>query len=83
MIFKLYVRMYVGVVLDQYVEFYKDSEGEETDTCFLIVLTTNRGIIKLDMMDDYHRYRLWTRTINHMISLSTSHTNYELQYYKK
>lgn len=75
---------YLGIVLDQHAELYKDSEGEETDTCFLIVLTTDHGLIKLDMMDDYHRYRLWAMTINQMLALSTSLTRYDdLEFHKK
>ncbi|KAL1816179.1 hypothetical protein ACET3Z_018753 [Daucus carota] len=73
-----------SIVLDQHAELYKDSEGEESETCFLIVLTTDRGIIKLDMMEDYHRYRLWAMTINHMLALSTSLTRYDdLEFQKK
>ncbi|KAL8149529.1 uncharacterized protein LOC141708792 [Apium graveolens] len=73
-----------SIVLDQHAELYKDSEGEETDTCFLIVLTTDHGLIKLDMMDDYHRYRLWAMTINQMLALSTSLTRYDdLEFHKK
>lgn len=70
------------VVQDQYAELYKDSEAEDPNTCFLIVLTTNRGIIKLDMMDDYQRYTMWARTINHLLKQSTAFSKYELQYYK-
>lgn len=72
----------VGIILDLHAELYKDSEGEEMDTCYLIVLTTNKGIIKLDMMDDYQRYRMWSKTIKHMLTLSTSLTRYELQFYQ-
>ncbi|XP_015080462.1 VAN3-binding protein [Solanum pennellii] len=71
-----------SVVLDLHAELYKDSNGAETDSCYLIVLTTNRGVIKLDMMDDYQRYKMWSMTINQMLTLSTSFTKYELQYYK-
>ncbi|KAA8535456.1 hypothetical protein F0562_030459 [Nyssa sinensis] len=71
-----------SIVLDLHAELYKDSEAEETDTCYLIVLTTNRGMIKLDMADDYQRYRIWATTINQMLMLSTSFTKYELQFYK-
>ncbi|KAF5956677.1 hypothetical protein HYC85_003902 [Camellia sinensis] len=59
------------------------SEGDESDqTCYLIVLTTNGGMIKLDMMDDYQRYKMWALTINHMLMQSTSFTKYELQFHK-
>ncbi|CAK9140300.1 unnamed protein product [Ilex paraguariensis] len=71
-----------SVVLDLQVELYKDAEAEETSTSYIIVLATNRGMIKLDMMDDYQRYRMWAMTINHMLMLSTSFTRYELQFYK-
>ncbi|KAM3220767.1 VAN3-binding protein [Capsicum annuum] len=71
-----------SVVLDLHAELYKDSNGAETDSCYLIVLTTNKGIIKLDMMDDYQQYRMWSMTINQMLTLSTSFTKYELQFYK-
>ncbi|KAK9275654.1 hypothetical protein L1049_022921 [Liquidambar formosana] len=72
-----------SVVLDLHAELYKESdEGDEADTCYLIVLTTNRGVIKLDMADDYLRYKTWAMTINHMLMLSTSFTRYELQFYK-
>ncbi|XP_030441292.1 VAN3-binding protein [Syzygium oleosum] len=72
-----------SIVLDLHAELYKDGEAEETGTCYLIVLTTSRGTIKLDMVDDYRRYKLWTTTINHLLMLSTSFTNYELQFYRK
>nr|GMC63343.1 VAN3-binding protein [Ipomoea batatas] len=65
-----------SIILDLHAELYKDSEGEEMDTCYLIVLTTNKGIMKLDMMDDYQRYRMWSKTIKHMLTLSTSLTRY-------
>ncbi|KAK3014470.1 hypothetical protein RJ639_009019 [Escallonia herrerae] len=71
-----------SIILDQQTELYKDSEGEENITCFLIVLTTNRGIIKLDLADDYQLYKMWTTTIDNMLSLSTSITKYELQFYQ-
>ncbi|KAM7472858.1 hypothetical protein LguiA_011041 [Lonicera macranthoides] len=71
-----------SVVLDQHTELYKDSDYEENNTCFLIVLTTNCGIIKLDMMDDYKLYKMWATTIDHILALSTSFTKYELKFYK-
>ncbi|XP_025015692.2 VAN3-binding protein [Ricinus communis] len=74
-----------SIVLDLHTELYKDSEGDqETDTtCYLIVLTTNEGIIKLDMGDDCHRYKTWATAIHHMLMLSTSSfAKYELQFYK-
>ncbi|KAL2502349.1 Plant protein of unknown function with plant pleckstrin-like proteiny-like region [Forsythia ovata] len=71
-----------SMVLDLHTELYKDSEEGETETCYLLVLTTNKGIIKLDMVDDYRRYKTWSTTINHMLMLSTSFSRYELQLYK-
>ncbi|KAH7860799.1 hypothetical protein Vadar_018129 [Vaccinium darrowii] len=72
-----------GIVIDLHAELYKDSEADqETDTCYLIVLATNGGMVKLDMMDDYQRYKMWATTINHMLMLSTSFRKYELQFYK-
>ncbi|KAL2481047.1 Plant protein of unknown function (DUF828) with plant pleckstrin-like proteiny-like region [Abeliophyllum distichum] len=71
-----------SIVLDLHTELYKDSEEGETETCYLLVLTTNKGIIKLDMVDDYQRYKTWSTTINHMLMLSTSFSRYELQLYK-
>ncbi|KAG8651810.1 hypothetical protein MANES_06G025900v8 [Manihot esculenta] len=73
-----------STVMDVHAELYKDSEkadDEENNTCYLIVLTTNQGIIKLDMGDDYHLYKTWASTITHMLMLSTSFSNYELQFY--
>lgn len=74
--------MVSGIILDLHAELYKESEARETDTCYLIVLTTNKGMIKLDMMDDYQLYKTWSMTINQMLMLSTSFTKYELQFYK-
>lgn len=72
-----------GIVLDLHAELYKDSEAENANvTCYHIVLTTSRGPFKLDMADDYQRYKTWATTINHMLMLSTSFTKYELQFYK-
>ncbi|KAJ8425997.1 hypothetical protein Cgig2_007811 [Carnegiea gigantea] len=70
------------LVLDLHAELYKDSGGGEYDTCYQIVLTTARGMIKLDMADDYQRYRMWASTISEMMTLSTSLTKYELQFCK-
>ncbi|KAK6135615.1 hypothetical protein DH2020_030626 [Rehmannia glutinosa] len=53
----------------------KESRCRETETGYLIVLTTDKGMIKLDMMNDYHRYRTWSMTIDHMLMLSTTFTN--------
>ncbi|XAR51227.1 hypothetical protein NMG60_11005792 [Bertholletia excelsa] len=71
-----------SIVLDLHAELYKDSNADEAETCYLIVLTTNRGMIKLDMTDDYQLYKMWATAINHMLMLSTSFTKYELQFYK-
>ncbi|XP_022134716.1 VAN3-binding protein isoform X2 [Momordica charantia] len=66
-----------SVVLDMYIELYKDENEEEDDnddedihTCYLIVLTTNKGTFKLDMADDYHKYKIWVTAINQMLLLS-------------
>lgn len=74
--------MFSGIILDMHAEFYKESEAVETDNCYQIVLTTNKGMIKLDMMDDYQLYKMWSMTINQMLMLSTSFTKYELQFYR-
>ncbi|XP_012071611.1 VAN3-binding protein [Jatropha curcas] len=73
-----------SIILDLHAELYKDSEEDQEieGTCYLIVLTTNQGIIKLDMGDDYHRYKTWASTINHMLMLSTSVAKYEFQLFK-
>ncbi|KAI4335484.1 hypothetical protein L6164_014124 [Bauhinia variegata] len=71
-----------SIVLDLHAELYKDSEDEDADTCYLIVLTTSRGISKLDMGDDFRRYKTWATTINQMLMLSTSLTKYDLQFYR-
>ncbi|KAK6944286.1 Pleckstrin-like, plant [Dillenia turbinata] len=77
-----------SVVLDLHVELYKESEEEEEDddeaeiTCYLIVLTTNCGVVKLDMIDDYSLYQMWAKTISQMLKLSTSFTKYENQFHR-
>ncbi|GKV22305.1 hypothetical protein SLEP1_g32187 [Rubroshorea leprosula] len=71
-----------SLVLDLHAELYRDSEADDSETCYLLVLTTNLGTIKLDMGDDYQRYKTWAATINQMLVLSTSSTKYELQFYK-
>lgn len=70
------------LVVDLHAELYKDSGGDEYDTCYQIVLTTSRGAIKLDMADDYQRYNMWATTINQMLTLSPSLAKYELQFCK-
>ncbi|GLT80435.1 hypothetical protein SLA2020_518740 [Shorea laevis] len=71
-----------SVVLDLHAELYRDSEADDSETCYLLVLTTNLGAIKLDMGDDFQRYKTWAATINQMLVLSTSSRKYELQFYK-
>ncbi|KAJ0865119.1 putative VAN3-binding protein [Helianthus annuus] len=70
-----------SVVLDQHAELYKNPY-DDRETCFLIVLTTTRGIIKLDMMNDNECYKIWTWTINQMISLLTPSIKHSLPYLK-
>ncbi|XP_023006296.1 VAN3-binding protein-like isoform X2 [Cucurbita maxima] len=67
-----------SVVLDMYIELYRheneddedNNEDEESNTCYLIVLTTNKGTFKLDMENDYHKYKIWATTVNQMLMLS-------------
>ncbi|KAE9602387.1 hypothetical protein Lal_00049521 [Lupinus albus] len=70
-----------SIVLNIHAELYKDSEADEADTCYLIVLKTRGGNFKLDMANDYRRYKTWATTINHMLRISTSFAKYELQFY--
>ncbi|WZZ21513.1 hypothetical protein YC2023_122900 [Brassica napus] len=85
----LFVETPDGVVTNVHVELYKDSESEDNnieDTCYLIVLKTNRGAMKLDMADDYGRYKTWITTIQHMLTLSSSssfRSKYDLTFYNK
>lgn len=76
----------LGVILELHAELYKDSEGgdeeEINDTCYMIVLTTSRGTFKVDMGDDYQRYKAWATTINHLLLLSSSITKYQLNFCK-
>ncbi|XP_038878421.1 VAN3-binding protein [Benincasa hispida] len=68
-----------SVVLDMYIELYRDEDededinddDEEIHTCYLIVLTTNKGTFKLDMTNDYQNYKIWATTINQMLTLSS------------
>lgn len=69
------------LVLDLHAELYKDEGGEEFDTCYQIVLTTTRGPIKIDMADDYQRYKMWATTINRMLMMPPALANYELQFW--
>ncbi|KAL2939870.1 VAN3-binding protein [Bienertia sinuspersici] len=70
------------LVLDLHAELYKDAGGDEFDTCYRIVLTTTRGPMKIDMADDYDRYKIWAKTINQMLMLPPALTKYELQFCK-
>uniref|UniRef100_A0A803MFJ2 Uncharacterized protein n=1 Tax=Chenopodium quinoa TaxID=63459 RepID=A0A803MFJ2_CHEQI len=70
------------LVLDLHAELYKDEGGEEFDTCYQIVLTTTRGPIKIDMADDYQRYKMWATTINRMLAMPPTLAKYELQFCK-
>ncbi|XP_028209677.1 VAN3-binding protein-like isoform X2 [Glycine soja] len=70
-----------GVVMTLHADLYKGSEAEDADTCYLIVLTTRGGVFKLDMADDFRRYKTWATTINHMLKISSSFAKYELQFY--
>lgn len=61
-----------------YIELYKDENEDDDDndydeeihTCYLIVLTTNKGTFKLDMENDYQKYKTWATAINQMLMLS-------------
>ncbi|EYU37113.1 hypothetical protein ABFS82_10G130800 [Erythranthe guttata] len=77
-----FTRQKESTVIDLHAEIYKDSEGGKIETGYLIVLKTDKGITKLDMMNDYHKYKTWSMTINHMLILSATYTKYELQFYK-
>ncbi|KAJ7979540.1 VAN3-binding protein [Quillaja saponaria] len=66
-----------SIVLKLHAELYNDSEAKDNKTCYLIVLTTSRGIFKLDMEDNSQRYRTWASTINHMLILTSSFKNYK------
>ncbi|KAL0887069.1 hypothetical protein Bca101_011052 [Brassica carinata] len=84
----LFVETPDGIVTNVHVELYKDSESEDNnieDTCYLIVLKTNRGAMKLDMADDYGRYKTWITTIQHMLTLSSSsfRTKHDFTFYNK
>ncbi|KNA19171.1 hypothetical protein SOVF_064100 [Spinacia oleracea] len=71
-----------GVVLDLHAELYKDEGGEEFDTCYQVVLTTTRGPIKIDMADDYQRYKMWATTISRMLKMPSTLAKYQLQFCK-
>ncbi|PPR97669.1 hypothetical protein GOBAR_AA22999 [Gossypium barbadense] len=68
------------IILGLHAELYRDPAADETtDTCDVVVLTTNSGMVKLDMVDDYQLYKTWSTTIYHMLMVSTSLTKYDLQ----
>ncbi|CAA0809675.1 Plant protein of unknown function (DUF828) with plant pleckstrin homology-like region [Striga hermonthica] len=71
-----------SIVRSLHSELYKASDAGETENGYLIVLTTDKGATKLDMMNDYQRYRTWSTTIDHMLMLSAVFTKYDQQYYK-
>ncbi|KAE8653067.1 hypothetical protein Csa_019908 [Cucumis sativus] len=68
-----------SVVLDMYIELYREEDenenvnddDEEIHTCYLVVLMTNKGTFKLDMANDYHKYKIWATAINQMLTLSS------------
>ncbi|WCJ30189.1 hypothetical protein M5689_011762 [Euphorbia peplus] len=68
-----------SIITEVQAEYYRDSsstssreEERENGTCYLIVLSTNKGITKVDMGDDYHQYKRWATTINHLLFLSSN-----------
>ncbi|KAK4746763.1 hypothetical protein SAY87_025800 [Trapa incisa] len=64
------------VVVGLHAELYKDPDmdGEEdiAGTCYLLVLSTNSGTVKIDMSDDFKPYRTWATAINQMLMVSTA-----------
>ncbi|GFQ01409.1 hypothetical protein PHJA_002284800 [Phtheirospermum japonicum] len=78
-----FARQKERIVFALHAELYNDSESRETETGYLVVLTTEKGTIKVDMMNDYQRYRTWSMTIDRMLMLSTTFTKYDLQFYKQ
>ncbi|MED6133351.1 hypothetical protein PIB30_027517 [Stylosanthes scabra] len=68
-----------SIVVNMHAEVYKgsSSEGEDSETCYLIALTTRGGgLFKLDMATDFRRYKTWATTINRMLNISTYHLQY-------
>ncbi|KAI4376787.1 hypothetical protein MLD38_014505 [Melastoma candidum] len=60
-----------STVLDMHVELYEDSEDEDAEaTCYLLVLSTVTGTIKLDFSNDYKCYKTWSATISELLMLS-------------
>ncbi|PKU72024.1 VAN3-binding protein [Dendrobium catenatum] len=48
---------------------------EETNNAHSLKMTTSKGKIEL-LFDDYSQYKKWTMSINHMLILSTTLSNY-------
>ncbi|KAI4294996.1 hypothetical protein MLD38_040724 [Melastoma candidum] len=71
-----------SMVLDMHVELYEDSEeAEDTNaTCYLVVLSTNTGTIKLDFSNDYKCYQIWSATITEMLMVSGSRRKCNLRF---
>ncbi|KAK4785612.1 hypothetical protein SAY86_002301 [Trapa natans] len=65
-----------GVMVGLHAELYKDPDmdGEEdiAGTCYLLVLWTNSGTVKIDMSDDFKLYRTWATAINQMLMVSSA-----------
>ncbi|KAI4381095.1 hypothetical protein MLD38_007204 [Melastoma candidum] len=73
-----------STVLDMHAELYEDSEEEDAAaTCYLLVLSTAAGTIKLDFSDDYKRYKTWSATLSELLMLSRTYGKYELDVYKR
>ncbi|GER52093.1 hypothetical protein STAS_29519 [Striga asiatica] len=79
---KAFTRQNESIVRSLHSELYQASDSEEIENGYLIVLTTDKGVTKLDMMNNYQRYRTWSTTIDHMLMLSAVFTKYDQQYYK-
>ncbi|KAL3644297.1 hypothetical protein CASFOL_012229 [Castilleja foliolosa] len=70
-----FARQQERIVFQVHAELYTDSLSEENETGYLVVLTTEKGIVKVDMLNDYQRYRTWSMTIDRMLMISTTLTN--------
>ncbi|KAL1156737.1 hypothetical protein V6Z11_A08G110100 [Gossypium hirsutum] len=54
------------IILGLHAELYRDPAADETtDTCYVVVLTTNSGMVKLDMVDDYQLYKTWNLLLDY------------------
>ena len=73
----VYIYICDGTVVDLHSELYKDLNVKANETCYLLVLTTSKGMLKLDMGDDYQCYKTWAKTISQILLLSSSITKYE------